>query len=447
MAAANRQHNTSRGDADASGRDPEWGLASAKTRGLVLPVVLGIGSAIGLLLSYLEIGPTSFRIAIFSCIIAGFVAALFQRRSLAQAEQVVAEERQARLAAARDLREEMAALRDAVQGARGPAVDVGPLRAELASLAGKVSALEQSQSAFRDSLVQEMNPGRGRRRGRAGDVAAAANGSSYPPAYGTPSYTDEAPEPQPYEAPYEAPTHEPALARRSWSGADAVPSAATDEPDAAEYGSTEYSAYDTLDSPAASSESAERRLAEIFTAPDRGRDAGTGRPSWSTGAGGVENGSANATNGGGRSPDSNPYSDAFAAYAGENAFESSPDEQPDSTSPARSALWESSAASRLANAAGARPAPGDRSGATAWEPEGGEQRGRTPWSEAAQLGDDEDPVAAAARHGSPRRGRPSDEDPHETTLTQRLSASEQTAIRRRFLDLSSMEDDGWSRRR
>lgn len=444
MAAANRQHNTSRGDADASGRDPERGLASTRTRGLVLPVVLGIGSAIGLLLSYLEIGPTSFRIAIFSCIIAGFVAALFQRRSAAQAEQIVAEERQARTAATRELREEMAALRDAVQGALGPATDVGPLHAELASLAGKVSALEQSQSAFRDSLVQEMNPGRGRRRGRAGDAAAAANGSSYPPSYDTPSYPSEAHEPQPYEAP----SHEPALARRSWSGADAVPSAATDEPSAAAYGSTEYSAYDAVDSPAVSSGSAERRLAEIFTAPDRGHDAGTGRPSWSTGAaGGVENGSTNGTNGGGRNPGSNPYNDAFAAYAGENAFESSPDDQPDRTSPARSALWESSAASRLANAAGARPAPGDRSGATAWEPEGGEQRGRAPWSEASQLGDDEDPVAAAARHGSPRRGRPSDEDPHETTLTQRLSASEQTAIRRRFLDLSSMEDDGWSRRR
>jgi hypothetical protein len=83
----------------------------------------------------------------------------------------------------------------------------------------------------------------------------------------------------------------------------------------------------------------------------------------------------------------------------------------------------------------------------AWEPQSPQPQGRTAWSGGSSLGDDEDPAAAAARHGSPRRGRPSDEDPLDVTHTQRLSASEQTAIRRRFLDLSSMEDDGWSRRR
>jgi hypothetical protein len=144
---------------------------------------------------------------------------------------------------------------------------------------------------------------------------------------------------------------------------------------------------------------------------------------------------------------SNPYNDAFA-YAADAGTEQSP------SSDARSALWESSAASRLASA-GSGPAP---SGApapatrTPWESDPGSSTppapgSRTPWSETSQLGDDEDPVAAAVRHGSPRRGRPSDEDPHDLTQTQRLSASEQTAIRRRFLDLSSMDDDAWSRRR
>jgi hypothetical protein len=148
MAAGNRSQNAFGRDSGAIGRESSdslgSGLLAGRARGLTLPIVLGVLSAIGLLLSYLEIGPTSFRIAIFSCIIAGFVAALFQRRSLTQVEQVVAEERQTRLSAVRDLRDEMAALRDAVQGARGPALDLGPLRAELASLSGKVGALEQS---------------------------------------------------------------------------------------------------------------------------------------------------------------------------------------------------------------------------------------------------------------------------------------------------------------
>ncbi len=463
MAAGNRSQNAFGRDSGAIGRESSdslgSGLLAGRARGLTLPIVLGVLSAIGLLLSYLEIGPTSFRIAIFSCIIAGFVAALFQRRSLTQVEQVVAEERQARLSAVRDLRDEMAALRDAVQGARGPAVDFGPLRAELASLSDKVAALEQSQSTFRDSLVQEMNPGRGRRRGRTSDpggvaAGAAANGSMHEAA----SYVTEAYEPHSYEPAYatstysESPSYpetyssgtDPALSRRSWSGAEEVASASApvDEGDTADYDSTAYPSY----------------------------DSGSGRPSWSAGsANGVDNGSNGAANGNGGNVSSNPYNDAFA-YAGANALESVSTIAVDQAASARSALWESSAASRLASAGSggpgvggsspavrapwgsesglpSRPAPGGRAAAAAWEPQSAQPQGGTAWSGGSSLGDDEDPAAAAARHGSPRRGRPSDEDPLEVTQTQRLSASEQTAIRRRFLDLSSMEDDGWSRRR
>ncbi len=466
MAAGNRSQNAFGRDSGAIGRESSdslgSGLLAGRARGLTLPIVLGVLSAIGLLLSYLEIGPTSFRIAIFSCIIAGFVAALFQRRSLTQVEQVVAEERQARLSAIRDLRDEMAALRDAVQGARGAALDLGPLRAELASLSGKVGALEQSQSTFRDSLVQEMNPGRGRRRGRTSDsggiaAGATANGSmheaasyvteayephAYEPAYATSTYSDTYSESPSYPETYSSGT-DPALSRRSWSGTEEVASASApvDEGDTADYGSTAYPSY----------------------------DAGSGRPSWNAGsAGGVENGSNGAANGHGN-VSSNPYNDAFA-YAGSNAFESVSTAAVDQAASARSALWESSAASRLASAGSggpggggsspagrtpwgsesglpSRPAPGGRAAAASWEPQSAQPQGRTAWSGGSSLGDDEDPAAAAARHGSPRRGRPSDEDPLEVTQTQRLSASEQTAIRRRFLDLSSMEDDGWSRRR
>ena len=149
MAAGNRSQNSFGRDSGAIGRESSDSLGSevlaGRARGLTLPIVLGVLSAIGLLLSYLEIGPTSFRIAIFSCIIAGFVAALFQRRSLTQVEQAVAEERQARLSAIRDLRDEMAALRDAVQGDRGPALDLGPLHAELASLSGKARSSSRNR--------------------------------------------------------------------------------------------------------------------------------------------------------------------------------------------------------------------------------------------------------------------------------------------------------------
>lgn len=384
--------------------------------------MLGVASALGLLLSYLEIGPTSFRIAIFSCIIAGFVAALFHRRSLAQAEAIVAEERQARLATARELREELGALRGALQGG-GSAGSLDSVHAELVGLAGKVSALEQSQSAFRDSLMQEMNPGRGRRRGRASDVSTSGEFAASTTENGS-------------AAAYPAPSYEPAYAASS--GTPAAYSAT--DADTADYGSTPYADYDTAGSPAAT---ANQRLAEIFPpTPERGHDAGTGRPSWSAGSSnGAENGSSYGTNGNGRDVSSNPYNDAFA-YAGTGQGPSS------ST---RSPLWESSAASRLASASGAGTPPSGGATRTPWQPESAPSPpasgARTPWSETSQLGDDEDAVAAAVRHGSPRRGRPSDEDPHEVTQTQRLSASEQTAIRRRFLDLSSMDDEGWSRRR
>ncbi len=474
---------------------------------MALPVVLGVASALGLLLSYWEIGPTSFRIAIFSCIIAGFVAALFQRRSSAQVERVVAEERQARLAAARELREEMASLSDAIHSAQGSAVDLDPVRAELASLSGKVSALEQSQSTFRDSLVQEMNPGRGRRRGRSSDpdasrdyaATAAANGSagyetsaaistaaSYPASFDSPAYDSATYESGAYQptnasssyAPGSYPSSdEPALARRSWSGADALSTPAQDEADTADYGSADYSGYGNDGREALSSATADRRLAEIFPPPERGRDAGTGRPSWTSGAAtngydaGYETGSGNGANGHVGDVSPNPYNDAFASATtnGMSDFTRDAGEATSHSSSMRSALWESSAASRLAAQTGAassfgapspavrgpwqpeadlqsRPVPGGRS-ATPWEPQAPESHGRTPWSESNQLSDDEDPVAAAVRHGSPRRGRPTDEDPHEATQTQRLSASEQTAIRRRFLDLSSMDEDGWQSRR
>ena len=435
---------------------PRIGRARGSRAGWTLPIVLGVLSAIGLLLSYLEIGPTSFRIAIFSCIIAGFVAALFQRRSLTQVEQAVAEERQARLSAIRDLRDEMAALRDAVQGDRGPALDLGPLHAELASLSGKVGALEQSQSTFRDSLVQEMNPGRGRRRGRTSDsggtaAGAAANGSmheaasyvptspeAYGPAYATSTYSESPSYPETYSS-----GTDPALSRRSWAG----PLRRLHPP-------LRRSTEDTDDY------AARPRIPATTAAPATQLERGVGGRRGER----VERRSQRFGN-----VSSNPYNDAFA-YAGSNAFESVSAPAVDQAASARSALWESSAASRLASAgsagpgaAGRRPqvgrpgvgvrspsrparrARGDRVVGTA---EAAQPQGRYGLVEgASSLGDDEDPVAAAARHGSPRRGRPSDEDPLEVTQTQRLSASEQTAIRRRFLDLSSMEDDGWSRRR
>ena len=465
MAAGNRSQNAFGRDSGAIGRESSdslgSGLLAGRARGLTLPIVLGVLSAIGLLLSYLEIGPTSFRIAIFSCIIAGFVAALFQRRSLTQVEQVVAEERQARLSAIRDLRDEMAALRDAVQGARGPAVDFGPLRAELASLSGKVGALEQSQSTFRDSLVQEMNPGRGRRRGRTSDsggvaAGAAANGWMHEAA----SYVTEAYEPHAYEPAYATSTYIPlgvALVPGDvllGHGSGAVtPIVERDRGGCIRLCARRRGGHGRLRLDRVS------QLRRRFRATQLERGLGGRRGER------VERRSQRS----GGNVSSNPYNDAFA-YAGSNAFESVSTTAVDQAASARSALWESSAASRLASAGSggpggggsspagrtpwgsesglpSRPAPGGRAAAASWEPQSAQPQGRTAWSDGSSLGDDEDPAAAAARHGSPRRGRPSDEDPLEVAQTQRLSASEQTAIRRRFLDLSSMEDDGWSRRR